>query len=36
MANFNFIARATLRFDVGKPLTAAAPPQLWLGVQRAF
>ena len=36
MAIFSFIERATLRFDVGKPLTGGAPLQFWFGVQHAF
>ena len=36
VAVFSFIERATLRFDVGKPLTGGAPLQFWFGVQHAF
>jgi hypothetical protein len=36
VAIFSFIERATLRFDVGKPLNGAAPLQYWFGVQHAF
>jgi len=35
-AIFSFIERATLRFDVGKPLNGGAPLQFWFGVQHAF
>jgi hypothetical protein len=35
-AIFSFIERATLRFDVAKPLTGGAPMQFWFGVQHAF
>ena len=36
VAIFSFIERATLRFDVGKPLNGGAPLQFWFGVQHAF
>jgi hypothetical protein len=36
MAIFSFIERATLRFDVGKPLNGGGPLQYWFGVQHAF
>jgi hypothetical protein len=36
IAIFSFIERATLRFDVGKPLNGGAPLQYWFGVQQAF
>ncbi len=36
VAIFSFIERATLRFDVGKPLNGGGPLQLWFGVQHAF
>lgn len=35
-AIFSFIERATLRFDVGKPLNGGAPLQFWFGVQHAY
>jgi hypothetical protein len=36
VAIFSFIERATLRFDVGKPLNGGGPLQFWFGVQHAF
>ncbi len=36
IAVFSFIERATLRFDVGKPLNGGGPLQFWFGVQHAF
>jgi outer membrane protein assembly factor BamA len=36
IAVFSFLERATLRFDVGKPLNGGAPLQFWFGVQHAF
>jgi len=30
--SFSFIERATLRFDVGKPLNGGAPLQYWFGL----
>jgi hypothetical protein len=35
-AIFSLVERASLRFDVVKPLTGGAPEQLWFGVQHAF
>ena len=36
IAVFSFLERATLRVDVGKPLTGGAPLQFWFGIQHAF
>jgi hemolysin activation/secretion protein len=36
VAVFSFLERATIRFDVGKPLNGAAPLQFWFGIQHAF